>query len=154
MVAASILLTGLAGALYFYSKKGSKSLGEVKYVVPNARLAIGSDHAGVEVKSQLVEFLEAQGFGITDVGTENKELSCDYPDYGHRVATRVSNTIADFGILICGTGVGMAMTANKHNGVRAVVSTDGDTPKMARAHNNANLICFGARTQSIEEIKY
>ena len=84
------------------------------------------------MKAQIVEWLEAEGFGITDVGTENAEVPCDYPDFGHKCATRVSMTIADYGILICGTGVGMAMTSNKHSGVRAFVSTDGDTPKMAR----------------------
>lgn len=108
------------------------------------RVAIAADHAGVELKSELVEWLEARSVSVEDLGPNSTE-SVDYPDFAHRVAQRVASAEVDRGILVCGTGVGMAMSANRHPGVRAVNTTDLLTARMSRAHNDANVLCLGAR---------
>lgn len=108
------------------------------------RLVLAADHAGIELKAELVSWLEEQGHEVEDLGPQTHD-SVDYPDYAHRVAAQVAEGSADRGILICGTGVGMAMTANRHRGVRAVCTTDVFSARMARAHNDANVLCLGAR---------
>src|SRR5512145_1972514 len=106
-------------------------------------IAIGSDHRGVEAKRRLVPSLQAQGHQVTDVGAFSQE-SVDYPDLAFEVATRVSQGNADRGILICGTGIGMCITANKLRGVRAAPCHDSITAEMSRRHNDANVLCMSA----------
>lgn len=108
------------------------------------RLAVAADHAGVDLKAELVSWLEGRGHDVEDLGPQGHD-SVDYPDYAHRVAAQVATGSADRGILVCGTGVGMAISANRHAGVRAVNTTDVFTVAMARAHNDANVLCLGAR---------
>jgi ribose 5-phosphate isomerase B len=107
-------------------------------------VAIGSDHAGYEYKTVIVGLLEAKGFEIKDFGTYSKD-SVDYPDFAHPVASAVENGDAGCGVLICGSGNGVAITANKHQGVRAAICWMTDIARLAREHNNANLICIPAR---------
>lgn len=111
------------------------------------RIAIASDHGGVEAKSSLIQTLQEQGHEVLDKGTHNSE-SCDYPDYAAAVAEAVQGD-ADFGVLVCGTGIGMAMTANRFAGIRAAVVADAFSAEMCREHNNANVICFGARLLAV-----
>ncbi len=107
-------------------------------------ISICSDHAGFQYKEQLKQLLDELGQKFEDRGTMSAE-SVDYPDYGHRVALDVSAGTADRGILICGTGIGMSIVANKHRAVRAAVCESATAARLARAHNNANVLCFGAR---------
>ena len=113
------------------------------------KITIGCDHAGVEYKSKIVEFLEKEGHQILDVGTFGKE-SVDYPDYAHLVAEEVLAG-ADFGILICGSGNGVSMAANKHKGIRAALCWSEEITKLARQHNDANIISIPARFMSLEK---
>lgn len=108
------------------------------------RLVIASDHAGVELKDQLVERAINLGHEVDDLGTKTT-ASVDYPDYAHVVAGKITDHTADFGVLVCGTGIGMAMAANRHRGVRAAQCHDAFTAEMARTHNDANVLCLGAR---------
>lgn len=107
-------------------------------------IVIASDHAGVDVKAAIVDRLRAAGLTVDDLGPDSAE-SVDYPDYAHRVAARVADEPAARGILICGTGLGMSMSANRHPGVRAALCHDAFTAAMARRHNDANVLCLGAR---------
>lgn len=106
-------------------------------------IAIGSDHRGVEAKRRLVASLQQQGHIVTDVGT-NAQESVDYPDLAFEVAQRVSKGTAERGILICGTGIGMCIAANKLRGVRAAPCHDSITAEMSRRHNDANVLCLSA----------
>ena len=108
------------------------------------RLIIGSDHAGLALKQKLLEHLGGTAYEVTDVGTYTTD-STDYPDYAEQVAVAVSGGEADLGVLVCGTGQGMAMTANKIPGVRAAVCADTFTAHSTREHNDANVICLGDR---------
>lgn len=108
------------------------------------RIYIGADHAGFELKEHVWDTLVAQGHEVTDVGT-NGEESVDYPDYAGEVARAVAGGAADFGVLVCGTGLGMAIAANKVPGVRAVQISDPEMARMARLHNNANVVTFAGR---------
>lgn len=108
------------------------------------RLAIGCDHVGVELKEHIKQYLIKQGHEITDFGTDSKERT-DYPIYGEKVAKAVSRGEYDRGILICGTGVGISLAANKVKGIRAAVCSEPYTARLSREHNNANIIAFGAR---------
>ena len=107
-------------------------------------IAIGSDHAGFEYKSRLAKLLDDLGKTYKDFGTFSKE-SVDYPDVAHTVSEAVASGTCDMGILICGTGIGMSIVANKHAGIRAAVSESVASTKLAREHNNANILCFGER---------
>ena len=107
-------------------------------------IAIGSDHAGYDYKEDLISFLEGKGLAFKDFGTHSKD-SVDYADFAHPVATAVDNGEAAFGILICGSANGVAMTANKHQGVRAAICWGEELAKLARGHNDANIICVPAR---------
>ncbi len=113
------------------------------------KITIGCDHAGVEYKSKIVGFLEKEGHQVLDVGTHGKE-SVDYPDYAHLVAEEVLAG-ADFGILICGSGNGVSMAANKHKGIRAALCWSEEITKLARQHNDANIISIPARFMSLEK---
>ena len=113
------------------------------------KITIGCDHAGVKYKSKIVEFLEKEGYQVLDVGTHGKE-SVDYPDYAHIVAEEVLAG-ADFGVLICGSGNGVSMAANKHKGIRAALCWSEEITKLARQHNDANIISIPARFMSLEK---
>lgn len=119
------------------------------------KISIGADHAGYELKEQIKKYLQQKPeFEITDKGTFSTE-SVDYPDFAHAVAGDVENKKADNGILICGSANGVAIAANKHNGVRAAICWNEEISKLARQHNNANIICIPARfisTQQAEEM--
>jgi ribose 5-phosphate isomerase B len=107
------------------------------------KIAIGADHGGYELKKKLVDFLKKEGHSVNDFGTHSKE-SCDYPIIGFEVAKAVSAGKAERGILICKTGVGMAIIANKVHGIRAVACYDTDMAKSSREHNDCNLIVLAA----------
>ena len=107
-------------------------------------IPIGSDHAGFELKERLVKELKALGYEPLDVGTHGSQ-SVDYPDYAHDVAGRVERHEAARGVLLCGTGLGMAYAANRHHGVRAAVAWSPDIARLARAHNDANVLVLPAR---------
>ena len=113
------------------------------------KITIGCDHAGIEYKSKIVEFLEKENHKVLDVGTFDKE-SVDYPDYAHLVSEEVLAG-ADFGVLICGSGNGVSMAANKHKGIRAALCWSEEITKLARQHNNANIISIPARFLSLEK---
>lgn len=112
------------------------------------RVAIGSDHAGLRLKAALVQHLTAQGHTLQDLGTHEAQ-SCDYPDYAQAVATAVAGGQAELGILCCGTGQGMAMTANRVPGVRAAVCADTFSAHATRQHNDANVLCLGERVVGV-----
>src|SRR5262245_34196738 len=107
------------------------------------KIAVGSDHRGYEVKRRIVSLLEHLGHEVLDVGPQARE-SVDYPDFAFRVAGAVSQHEVDRGILICGTGIGMCIAANKVPGVRAAPCHDSITAEMSRRHNNANVLCLSA----------
>ena len=107
-------------------------------------LIIGADHAGFELKEFILKTFSAQGIRFEDVGTFSSE-SVDYPDYAIKVAREVASGRVKFGILVCGTGIGMSITANRLSGVRAALCNDLFTARMARAHNNANILALGSR---------
>jgi len=107
-------------------------------------IAIASDHAGVEMKLHLVKYLLKRGHNVIDMGVRRK-VRVDYPDYGKKVAKAVAEGEVPLGILICGSGIGMSITANRFKGVRAALVHDHYTARMAKAHNNANILCLGAR---------
>lgn len=107
-------------------------------------IAIGSDHGGYELKLEIIKHLEEQGFAVKDFGCDST-ASCDYPIYGKQVAEAVASGECEQGILICGTGIGMSMVANKVDGVRAAVCNDCFSAKATKEHNNANVLCMGAR---------
>lgn len=108
------------------------------------KIAIGSDHAGVEYKAALIEFLEELGHNLQDFGPATTD-SVDYPDFAHPVATSVEKEENTLGILICGSANGVAITANKHQGVRAAIAWLEEIAALARQHNDANVICIPAR---------
>jgi len=112
------------------------------------RLCVGADHAGFDLKEQLKGTLLAAGHEVEDVGTHDT-ASTDYPDWAHRVASRVASGEAERGLLVCGTGVGMAMAANRHRGVRAVAANDLFTVRLSRQHNDANVLTLGARIAAL-----
>ena len=103
-----------------------------------------TDHAGFEIKPFVIEYLQKRGIEVEDLGTYSSD-SVDYPDFAHKVAKAVKNNPGSMGILICGSGIGMSLAANKHKGIRAALCHDYYTAAMARRHNNANILCFGAR---------
>jgi ribose 5-phosphate isomerase B len=107
-------------------------------------IAIGSDHAGYDYKEDLISFLEAKGLPFKDFGTHSKD-SVDYPDFAHPVAKAVEDGEASFGVLICGSANGVAITANKHQGIRAAICWGEELAQLAREHNNANVLCIPAR---------
>lgn len=108
-------------------------------------IVIASDHAGVDLKARLIELIGEAGHEIQDLGPAATG-SVDYPDYAHAVAEAVADGRADRGILICGTGIGMSLAANRHPRIRAALCHDALTAEMARLHNDANVLCVGART--------
>lgn len=116
------------------------------------KIGIGNDHSALELKAEIVEFLKEKGHEVVDYGTYTAE-SCDYPAYGEAVGRAVASGEVEQGILICGTGLGISLAANKVKGVRAAVCSEPYTAKMARAHNNCNILAFGARVVGAELAK-
>lgn len=110
----------------------------------NKTIALGSDHAGFELKNDLIVYLIDKGYGLIDMGPDSSS-SVDYPDFAHKVAEAVGNNSVDCGILICGSGNGVSITANKHKGVRAALCWDAEISALAKQHNDANIICLPAR---------
>ena len=115
------------------------------------RIALGADHAGFQAKENIKRYLESAGYAVNDIGTWSEE-SVDYPDFAIKVARRVQQGESDLGILVCGTGIGMAMAANKIGGVRAAVAHDALTAQMSREHNDANVLTLGARVLGEHQI--
>lgn len=114
------------------------------------KISIGNDHAGTEYKNLISKYLEAEGNQLRNHGT-NSDESVDYPDFVHPVAVDVEEGLADFGIIICGSGNGANMTANKHQGVRSALCWNNEIAALARQHNNANILSIPARFTTISE---
>lgn len=110
----------------------------------NNKIAIGADHGGFRLKEIIVQYLRGKNIEFVDFGTFDEE-SCHYPVFAKKVASAVSDGTCDKGILICGTGIGVSITANKFKGIRAALCGDTFSAKMSRAHNNANILCLGQR---------
>lgn len=129
----------------------AKAAEEAKKVV---RVVCGSDHAGTELKLTLMQHLTEKGFACEDVGNyDPNDRDDDYPVYGEKVARMVAAGEADFGLLVCGTGLGISLAANKVKGIRACVCSEPYTARMSRAHNNCNILCMGARVVGRELAK-
>ena len=116
------------------------------------KLAIGNDHAAVELKREILAHLQSRGIEVVNVGVDTPD-SCHYPVMGYKVAKLVASGQVDGGVLICGTGVGISLAANKVKGIRACVCSDPYTAKMSREHNNTNIIAFGARVVGVDLAK-
>ena len=114
------------------------------------RIAIGADHAGFPLKEPTVRWLMERGYDVHDVGTFEEGVSVDYPDFAAKVGVAVANGEADFGVLFCGTGLGMAISANKVRGVRAVTCHDLVSARLSRQHNDANVLTMGGRVVAPE----
>ena len=108
-------------------------------------IAIGSDHAGADLKRELAAFLEGNGISLIDVGPNGSASSVDYPDYGEKVSLLVSGGQADRGVLICGTGIGMSIVANKFPGIRAALCGEPLSARLSRQHNDSNILVLGGR---------
>ena len=113
------------------------------------KIAVGNDHAGYEAKLEVKEQLQAMGHEIIDLGAQST-ASTDYPDYAHAVARAVASGKVERGILMCGTGIGVCIAANKVPGIRAALPYDEETAALSRRHNDANVLCLGGRTMSSE----
>lgn len=116
------------------------------------KIGIGNDHAAVDMKKEVVAYLQEKGYEVVNYGTDTSE-SCHYPLYGEKVGKAVASGEVDLGILICGTGVGISLAANKVRGVRAVVCSEPYSAKLSRQHNDTNILAFGARVVGIEMAK-
>ena len=116
------------------------------------KIGIGNDHSALELKAESIGFLKEKGHEVIDYGTNSTE-SCDYPVYGEKVARAVASGEVEQGILICGTGLGISLAANKVRGIRAAVCSEPYTARMARQHNNCNVLAFGARVVGAELAK-
>jgi ribose 5-phosphate isomerase B len=115
-------------------------------------IVLGSDHGGLALKEAVKDFLKERGLPLEDCGTDNGD-SVDYPDFGEKVARRVSSGAAEKGVLFCGTGIGMSIVANKFSRVRAALATDVFMARMAKEHNNANILVLGGRVLDGEKAK-
>lgn len=124
----------------------------IKKETSNMRIGIGNDHSALDLKAEVVEYIKAQGHEVVDYGTNSTE-SCDYPVYGEIVGKAVASGEVEKGILICGTGLGISLAANKVPGVRAAVCSEPYTARMSRAHNDCNILAFGARVVGSELAK-
>ena len=118
----------------------------------NMKIGIANDHSSVDMKNEIMEYLESLGHEVVNYGTDSYE-SCHYPEFGEKLGNAVASGEVEQGIAICGTGAGISLAANKVNGVRAVVCSEPYTARMAKEHNNANVIAFGARVIGIETAK-
>ena len=115
------------------------------------KIVAAADHGGFEMKNQIVEDLRKQGVAVEDLGTNSAD-SVDYPDFAKKATAKVLAGQADLGILVCGTGIGISIAANRHKGIRAAILYDDYVAKVAREHNNANVLCFGGRTMTTEDV--
>lgn len=115
-------------------------------------VAIAADHAGFELKSVIADEIAGLGHAVLDLGTNSSE-SVDYPDFGHSVARALTDGAAEWGVIVCGTGIGISMAANRHSGIRAAVCHDTVSARLARQHNNANVLALGARLIGVEVAK-
>lgn len=118
----------------------------------NMKIAMANDHAAVAMKDEIKKMLEAEGHEVLDFGT-NDNASCDYPDYAAKAAHAVADHQADTGIVICGTGIGISIAANKVNGIRCGLCKDVTDARLTREHNDANMLSMGARTTGMETAK-
>jgi len=109
------------------------------------KIAIGSDHAGFRLKTKIISFLKEKGFEVIDVGTNNENISVDYPDFAKKVALKIINKESDRGIIICGSGVGASIAANKIKGIRAAVCHDTYSAHQGVEHDDMNVLCIGGR---------
>ena len=127
------------------------------------KIVAAADHGGFEMKNQIVEYLRKQGFAVEEIYTlslhdalpilgTNSADSVDYPDFAEKATAKVLAGQADLGILVCGTGIGISIAANRHKGIRAAILYDDYVAKVAREHNNANVLCFGGRTMTTEDV--
>ena len=116
------------------------------------KLVIGNDHAAVELKNEIKAYLEEKGHEVINIGTDTHD-SCNYPEYGEKAGRMVAAGEVDGGVLICGTGVGISLAANKVKGVRACVCSEPYSARMSKQHNNSNIIAFGARVIGVETAK-
>lgn len=116
------------------------------------KIFIGTDHAGFNIKNEVIKMLENLDCEVVDLGCKSNDR-VDYPDFGHKVAKAVLENKGSFGVVICGTGIGISVSANKHKGIRAALCHDAYTASMARAHNNANILAFGERVVGIGVIE-
>lgn len=116
------------------------------------KVAIGADHGGFDAKEKLITYLKNKGFAVADMGTNSSE-SVDYPDFAEKVCQEILQQKADFGILICGTGIGISIAANRHVGIRAALLYNDETAALARQHNNANIAVFGGRMMSVDDME-
>ena len=114
------------------------------------KIAIASDHAGFELKSKLRDYLKEKGYSVTDLGTDS-DKSVDYPEYANKLCSFLLKGECEKGVLICGTGIGMSIAANRHKGIRAALCTIPEYAKLSREHNNANVLCLGARFIPFEQ---
>ena len=112
------------------------------------KIVIGCDHAATELKEIVKKHIEEKGYEVCDVGTYTSD-SCHYPVYAHAACERILSGECELGILICGTGIGMSMAANKHKGIRAACCSDTFSARLTREHNDANMLCFGARVVGV-----
>ena len=115
------------------------------------KIAIASDHGGFELKQELIKHYSEKGIILQDLGTDST-ASCDYPDFAKKMAQAILSGHANLGILICGTGIGISIAANRYHGIRAAVLYDDFVAEMAKKHNNANVIVFGGRTMKREDV--
>ena len=115
------------------------------------KISIGSDHAGYEAKQKIIKFLLSKDYDVFDEGCHSND-SVDYPEFGHRVGRKVTSGEADRGIVVCGSGIGISIAANKIKGVRASLCFSKDHAKMSRLHNNSNILALGARMDARDEI--
>jgi len=109
------------------------------------KISVACDHAAYDLKRQVVNYLKDNGYDVLDRGTRSGKKSVDYPDYARRVVEDILGKRANLGILLCGTGIGMSMAANRHKGIRAALAHDLTTAVMAASHNHANILCMGGR---------
>lgn len=116
------------------------------------KVVVGSDHAGFLQKENIKQYLKSKNIEVVDLGTES-EASVDYPDFGKKVGEAVTKEPYDFGVVVCGTGIGISIAANKVKGVRAALVYDEETARLAKEHNNANILALGGRTTSQEDAK-
>lgn len=116
------------------------------------KIVIGNDHAAVEMKNELMAYLQEKGYEVVNVGTD-EHASCNYPVYGYKAARMVADGEVDGGILICGTGLGISLAANKVDGIRCCTCSEPYTARMSREHNNANMLAFGARVVGLDLAK-
>ncbi len=116
----------------------------------SVNIPIGADHAGFDLKEEVINHLEQNGYRVRDYGTNSRD-SVDYPDYVHPIAEAISNGTYNFGILICGSANGVAMSANKHSNIRAAICWQEEITRLARQHNDANIICLPSRFITVEE---